>query len=301
MFRYWTMRLHRWISLTFALPLLVLLATGLLLAFEPIAQGQVEPGLVTSARIVAALERYDPTGTAQAVMLRPHDGSLVILAKGGRTEVDLATGEPFRRSALTLTELFQQARRIHEHLFLEGKWLTITSTVAMLLTGIAGVLMGWPSLANTLSGWHKGAAWLSLPLTTLSVVTALMLSAGIGMLPPRGGAMPGAKPTLVEAVKLAGRDHDLSGMTWLRARGDALMLRIYEHGEAKVYTIGGQGLAAQPRNWPRLLHEGNWGGVVPALLNATTALAALIMLVTGVVIWSRRALRRRSRKGDRLA
>jgi uncharacterized iron-regulated membrane protein len=55
------------------------------------------------------------------------------------------------------------------------------------------------------------------------------------------------------------------------------------------------GLRALPRNWPRLLHEGNWLGIWSGLANALTSVAMLGLLGTGVLIWARRKLRRRTR------
>jgi hypothetical protein len=44
-------------------------------------------------------------------------------------------------------------------LLLDAGWVVIGSSVAMLALALLGVLMGWPRIQNTLSGWHKAMAW----------------------------------------------------------------------------------------------------------------------------------------------
>jgi uncharacterized iron-regulated membrane protein len=51
-------------------------------------------------------------------------------------------------------------------------------------------------------------------------------------------------------------------------------------------------MVALPRNWPRLLHEGNWSALVTGPLNLVTAVVLLGLLTTGLLIWGRRKLRR---------
>ena len=71
-----------------------------------------------------------------------------------------------------------------------------------------------------------------------------------------------------------------------------MLARLLEDGEFKVYAVTKEGTVATQRNWPRLLHEGNWGGLAGVLTNLVTSFAVLVLLITGVVIWSRRQLRR---------
>ena len=56
--------------------------------------------------------------------------------------------------------------------------LVISSTIAMVVVMCLGILMGLPKLRNSLSGWHKGTAWFTLPLIVLSPLTGLCLAFG---------------------------------------------------------------------------------------------------------------------------
>ena len=108
------LKLHRWISLVFALPLLVIIVTGLILSFEPVTQvAAVKPGGIDAARVVALVKQYDPDGKARGLSINPAVQHITLLGRPG-TEIDLASGAVTDRPALAGT--FQWARMTHEHL-----------------------------------------------------------------------------------------------------------------------------------------------------------------------------------------
>ncbi|MGC2778746.1 MAG: PepSY-associated TM helix domain-containing protein [Bradyrhizobium sp.] len=284
------LKLHRWISLTFALPLLVIIVTGLILSFEPMAQvAAVKPGNVDPARVVALIRQYDADGKARGLSIDTSTQHLTLQGAPG-TEVDMTTGAVVEKPAMA--SVFSWARRTHEHLIgIPG--LTLISTIAMVTILIIGILMGLPRLRNTLSGWHKGAAWFTLPLILLSPLTGLCLELGLTF---AGGApLPAGKPlSLPDAVTIVARDHDLAQVNSIGSRGGRMMARIIEGDELRAYAVGADGLSALPRNWPRLLHEGNWS-LIGSAANVLTSVALFALLITGVLIWTQRRLRRPNR------
>lgn len=304
----WFLKLHRWIALVFAVPLVVILATGLILSFEPwLASGSAQPGSLTAEKIESLLRRHDPSGQARSISYRSYDGTLSIGAgRAGGPLVEVASGEPAARPS-TLAAVLLTSRRLHETLLVGARWLVVASTVSMLALALLGVLMGAPRFANTLPGWHKGVAWGLLPLVVLSPLSALLMAAGITFAPaPSADAgLPAGAPTLAEAVRLVGREHDLSGLVWIRPQGGRMLARIVEDGEYRVYAVSGSGVVATPRNWPRLWHEGNFAGAWSALLNVVASLAMIVLLVTGPWLWLRRrrqrAEARRRRESAKLA
>ncbi|WP_296576896.1 hypothetical protein [Phreatobacter sp.] len=59
----WLLRFHRWLTLVFAVPLAVIILTGLILSVEPAAQiGAAPPGTLSADRMVDLLARHDPEG-----------------------------------------------------------------------------------------------------------------------------------------------------------------------------------------------------------------------------------------------
>jgi uncharacterized iron-regulated membrane protein len=295
----WFLKLHRWVALAFALPLVFVLVTGLILSFEPwLVVRAIAPGALTAPRIEALLNQHDPSGQARALVYRAYDNTLTISAgRGGGSVLDVETGQALAAPS-ALAGFLVTTRRLHETLLVDAGWVVIASTVAMLVLAVLGVLMGWPRIENSLSGWHKAFAWGLLPLVVLSPLTGLLLAAGITFTspPPRAAAAQGAPLRLAEAVRIVGQSHDLSTLVWMRPQGGRLLARLVDGGEYRVYAVTRDGTAAMPRNWPRLWHEGNFAGAWSALMNVITSIAMIGLLVTGPWIWLRRRLRRRARQ-----
>lgn len=293
----WLLRLHRWTALFFAAPLLVLIVTGLILSFEPwLVTRSVEPASLDAAKIEALLKRHDPAGKARALSFRTFDHALTLGQRDG-TIVDIRTGNTIANPSGT-SGVLSISKSIHQTMLVEAGWLVLTSTIAMLVLMLLGLLMGLPRLTNTLGGWHKGLAWGALPLLILSPLTGVMLATGVtfsgGGVPAAG--QPGPPPGLVEAVRLLGAKHDLSGLVWLRPRGNRMLARIVEGGEYRVLAVTKDGVQPLARNWPRLLHEGTFAGGASASMNIATSLAMLGLLATGGWIWLSRRIRMRARR-----
>ena len=90
----WLRKFHRWIALVFAIPIAVVLVTGLILSFEPwIVTSAGRPESLKPEQILSLLAKHDPGGQARAIAYRSYDGSLTIGAgRGGGLSVDVATG-----------------------------------------------------------------------------------------------------------------------------------------------------------------------------------------------------------------
>lgn len=296
MLQLWLLRLHRWITLTLSIPLAVLILTGLVLSFEPMVQQHGHAPLAAEM-LDAVLTKHDPNGAARTLVVRGYAG--VVSISGARRSdaihIDLATNERVA-SPGAVAEIFTASRRLHETLLLDLGWLVTASTIALLMLIALGIAMGWPRLRNTLSGWHKGVGWFLLPLLILSPLTGLFLAFGVSFATPPA-ASPGARPVpLREAVKLIAKDYDLGQVTWIRSIGPRLLVRLNDGGEMRMFAVSSQGLIATARNWPRLLHEGNWLGITSALINVVISVAFAGLLSTGLIIWARRRFRRRQRR-----
>ncbi len=299
---FWLRKLHRWVALVFAIPLVVVLVTGLILSFEPwLVVSSAVPGSVKADRVVEIIAQNDPSGQARGLVHRTYDRTLII--GGGRGTgivVDAITGEK-RPGISAMANLLNTTRRMHETLLLDLGWLVVASTIAMLVLVPLGLGMGWPRWSNNLSGWHKVTAWGLLPLVVLSPLTGLFIAWGITFNPPLAPGARGQPMKLAEAVRIVGGSKDLSSLVWLRPQGPGMVARIVEGGEYRTYRITPNGIEALPRNWPRLWHEGNFAGALSSLLNIVTSMALIGLLVTGVMIWAERALRRQQQRASRPA
>jgi uncharacterized iron-regulated membrane protein len=296
MLKFWLLRLHRWITLVFSIPLAILILTGLVLSFEPIVQDSgARPDNGIAERISAALARHDPGGTARSLVVRAYNDTVSIggARRNDAIHVDLHTNQTISSPGF-LADFFLTNRRLHETFLLELGWLVSASTIAMLVLIALGIAMGWPRLSNTLSGWHKGTAWILLPLLILSPLTGLFLAFGWTLAAaPQRPASPAPLVSLREAVTAVGAQYDLRHVVWIRPRGNAMLARINDGGEMRAFAVSRDGLVPTPRNWPRLLHEGNWHGTLSASINVLISVAFVTLLSTGLLIWMRRRLRRR--------
>jgi len=296
----WFLKLHRWVALIFALPLVFVLGTGLILSVEPwLVVSSIKPNSITATSIQNLLSQHDAGGQARSIVYRSYDNTLTLGAgRGGGKVVDVATGQ-IQPGPSALANVLVTMRQVHEKLLFDLGWLVTASTAAMLVLAVLGVLMGWPRFSNSLSGWHKAMAWGLLPLIVLSPLTGLLMTSGITFTSPPPAAASAARAgpmTLPEAVAIVGRDHDLSSLVWLRPLGGQLAVRLVKDGEFRVYSVRREGTVAMARNWPRLWHEGNFAGVWSSAMNLVISIAMIGLLVTGVWIWLRRRIRRRSRR-----
>jgi len=288
------LKVHRWITLIFALPLLAVIVSGLILSVEPIIQDAgIKPQSLDAARLVGLIGRYDPDGKARGLAINATTQTMMLQGINA-PPIDLVSGD-VATSPSTLADVFQWARRTHEHL-LGMSWLVTSSTIAMLVIIALGIAMGLPRLRNSLSGWHKGAAWFTLPLLVLSPLTGLLMASGLTFTGGAPSVNPAARVTLTDAINLIAKSHDLAQLLSVGNRGGRIMARLYEDGELRAYTFTADGMVALPRNWPRLLHEGNWSALIAGPLNVVTSVVLLGLLSTGLLLWGRRQLRRPQRR-----
>lgn len=291
------LKIHGWLAVIFAVPLAVLCFTGLILALEPIVQyTSIEPGTLTADEISNYLKKYDPEGKGRSLIHRPYENTLTIGGVGpdGEIEIDLVTREPaVEDGGWSWSEVFRYNRRLHEHFTVAGLDLTIASTVAMVVIILIGVLMGLPKIRNNVAGWHKAAAWYLLPFLVISPLTGLFLPMGVTM-NPFSGEQPAkvAALPLAEAVKIVSQSHDLSNVIWLRQRGGRQVVRLWDGQEARAFAVTPDGLKATPRNFSRIIHEGNFLGVWSGVMKLITAAALILLTLTGVWLFGTKQLRK---------
>jgi uncharacterized iron-regulated membrane protein len=299
MLKAWLLRFHRWIALTFSLPLLLVIGSGLFLSLEPALKASVPAGTVTLERLSAIADTAGAEVARGALFIRGYDGTVAVGRRGAMATYDLATAVP--TEAGILASAFATTRRFHETLLLDLGPLVTGSTIAMAILAPLGLLLGWPRLRNSLSGWHKATGWILVPLVIGSPLTGVALAFGISFTPPAPRAQ-GSPPPMATTLQHVAALHDLNGLDFVRPIGGARLVRVLDSsGTAVIYRAEAEGLRRMPTAWPRVLHEGNWGGLAGSILNVIASVAMLGLLVTGFLIWLRRELRKRRNRAARLA
>ncbi|MCC7345938.1 MAG: PepSY domain-containing protein [Variibacter sp.] len=293
-------QLHRWIFLGFAVPLAVVIVTGLILSFQPILQtAGVKPGSITLAQLEGYLAKHDPEGRARALRFDHFEKTLTIQGVGadGSVDIDLKSGgEPGDES--WVSEWMSWARPVHEHFVYDLEEITkvpivLVSTIGMLAGILVGVLLGLPRIRNTVSGWHKATAWFLLPLLILSPLTGVFMALRVTF----SGSPERVQPApILSAIRMLAQKHDLSGLQSLRPRGGRLMAVVVDGGARHSYIVGKDALAPAPSNWPRTFHQGDFFGVWGGVMNVVLSLAFVLLLATGLWMWARRTFRPARRK-----
>ncbi len=290
------LRFHRWITLAFAIPLAIVIVSGLVLSVEPILYDRAVTGRsIALAQVEAALAKHDPDKKANTLNVRAYEG-VAVIAEGrgpGAKRVDLATGNLVPATTTLWSDTLGMMRRLHQELLIEQRWIVDWSTIAMLVSMSLGLLMGWPHFRNSLGGWHRGTAWILSPLLFLSPLTGLAIAYGITFTPPPA-KVDGPPVPLAEAIKIVAAKHNLADVMWIRPQGGATRVRVYDGGQVKVMAVTRAGLVGGPQSWPRVLHEGTWGGMWSGLLNVIVSIALIGLMGTGLTIWARRNLRHRA-------
>lgn len=292
--------LHRWIGLILAPVFLVVILSGAVLSFRPIlAEDPSAPvaARVDGAALAALVGKLEAGGRVNAVAVADGGRALDVTSQSP----DLAGRWDIASGARTAApsggpDVFRTAEQLHKSLLLGLNIVVEVATFAMLGIMIAGPFLVWLRFRNTLIGWHTAVGWCLLPLTLLSPLTGVLMTLGIDT-----GSRPALRQaerpvSLSQALAIAGRDTDTSGLVSARRfRGGTVLLQVAGEGGGRFVVTekgttaltGGPGLMKQ-------IHEGTWGGAWSGSLNFVVSLALLGLTVTGFVSWYGRWRRNRA-------
>jgi uncharacterized iron-regulated membrane protein len=156
-FNYANRRTHAWISMCFAVPLVVVIITGILLQLkkqlpfvQPIERAGVthEP-VATPAQYLEAINRGKLDGAVtwkdvQRVDIRPSKGiAKVILKSDVEYQVDLGTGNVLQRE-LRMSDLIES---LHDGSFFAGDisklGVFLPAAIGLLVLWVSGIYMFW--------------------------------------------------------------------------------------------------------------------------------------------------------------
>ena len=286
---------HRTVALLLAPLVLVLLLSGIVLAFAPLVGDDDPPrSPVDGAKVVATLKAVDPEGSAGLLLVEPAGQVIELRARGQgvRGRFELATGQklPAQEEAF---DLFATAERLHKGLLLGAN--PVMETVAF---AVLGLLLIGPFLVGrfgfkSLGQRHGSFGLLLWPLLVLPPLTGVMMILHLGEPARPAEAPPEQRLSLARGLELAAPRLELTRLVAARRwpSGEVLVYLAAAGGAGEeTFKVSANGEAAAfspPRNWPHELHEGRWASGA-SLLNLAAALGLLGLLATGFASWWRR-------------
>lgn len=207
-------KLHLWLALVAALPLLVTAATGILLAYQPWLERWLEPAHfavqdtgqppLEAAEVVRRLQAYAPEVQLNYVSVPADetDRPYVVYAsianadgeQGGENFVlflNPYTGDITRRSEPGLIKFVE---RLHRNLALgkPGRYWVGFSSLALMILSVVGLYLWWPMRKSTLRrarrvkdllSWHNLFGLISFPLMLLIAFTGITLTFNAQVMP----------------------------------------------------------------------------------------------------------------------
>ncbi len=283
-------RIHRWLALSLSPVFVLILLSGIALAFRPIV-GDPEPPAPTvdPARVVALLQRVDGAGKAIGAFVAPDGRTMIVGATDGPHAYDLETGRPTAFPPEPKPDLFDYAMRVHKALWFGLGGLVTLATIAMIVLVVLGPIMRRPPRRRTTPlAWHIWGGWVLWPLVALLPLSVVVMKLHAPVVAHRGAPM-----SLVEVLDTAQRSVDLHHLRGVQRFPFEGAIVVADGAEGPVRWVvdrhGTRPLDSKLSTIGHALHEGTWAGPWSGALNIVAALALLAMLGAGIVSWARKS------------
>lgn len=280
------LQVHRWLALCLTPLFLLITLTGMILAFKPIlADLSASPyeGRIEVSQLTNLLQQVSPEGEVRSIERSATTGQWILSGQG---EYRLSDGARVGEVEAGSDAFFGWVKELHKDLLVDAGWVVEWATWAMLAIVIIGILLGWPRFRQSLLGWHHAlGAWL-FPLALLLPLTAVLMTLHVAR--PDLGLQRGTPPvSLQQGLEQAAREHDLSGL--ISARGFKGGSVLIETGQEMLVVSGDQVTPIDlSANWPKMLHEGIWGGWISGVVNLLAGALISGLTLTGFISWLKR-------------
>ncbi len=292
---------HRWAALILAPLFIVILLSGIVLAFKPIVEDVPfgKQRFSSPETIVATLQSADPQQKATGFSLGQEGSTLTLSLPGNKQQTaDIASGT---LTGTVTTDIFSLAKQIHEKLLLNAGAVVEFVCFVMLGIVVVGFFLSWPRLRNTLLGWHMGIAWLAAPLMLLLPLSGTLMALHIDTGAPPRIPKSEAPLSVVQGIEVAAEHTDLSQLVGARRfkQGSVMLTLRTESGDQRLIVAGNGSITPTEPGIVKQIHEGIWAGTWSGLVNLIAGLGLLGLTGTGLYSWLRRhRLSNRKQSGD---
>lgn len=262
--------LHRWFGLLAALPLLIVMLSGTLLALAPEIDRQLEPQLYHSpseARlplmgVVNLLKSQEPELHIAHVSV-PHSAGKPFTVYGRKAGkhvklyINGSSGAIYQASD---SQFIRWLETLHRNLTLKqpGRYLVGVSTIVLALLTLSGLYLWWPMRRHTINrlrsrgdalSWHNSIGLISLPFLLMVALTGITLTFHKPVMDFVHWATLSAPIPAAPTVS-AKTDNQISLATALNVASDA-------YPSAKIMAFGEPAEAGKPFSI-RLRMPGDW-------------------------------------------
>lgn len=322
--RHWALKLHKWLGLMLAVPLVVLGLSGAALVWDGALGRLAHPQRYATsgaARLptgrYAAAVRLAPGERLQQLVLPSGGGPVIATVSGGPAPMLVYLDPPTARvldRAPAASGAGHWVRAVHASLLLPGGRAIVGALgVALALVAVTGLWLWWPAGG----GWRRALRWRRRPdmdanlhqfagfWATLPLLVLAGTGAGLSFAALPGGATQHPATSKPVAARLpvdvavaraqavaAGR---LRTLTWPTARKPDWLVELKPAGApALTVAVADDGAVAVPlaapwgevgsARWLRRLHGGHDMGPVWQAMLVTAGLALALLSVTGALM-----------------
>lgn len=292
--------LHRWAGLILLPIFLIVILSGTVLSFRPIATSiSSAPAVahVDAAALGRLVEKLNAQSPVSSLSVEDAGRTVTVASTGADVagRWDVASATRLGAADAGAVDVFAIAEKVHKQLLVGLGLIVEIASWIMLGLVVVGPLLAWRRLRNTVMGWHTAVGWLLFPLVLLAPLSGVLMTLHVG---EGGTPLPRAarSVSVAEALTIAAPAVDLATLVEAHPfRGGTVMLQTGGESPATwvvtdqkaVRLVGGPSLVKQ-------IHEGLWGGAWSGLVNLAASLALLVLAVTGPWSWFARRRRNRS-------
>lgn len=291
--RPYLLQVHRWLALLLTPLFLLITLTGMVLALKPVLADLTAPpytGAVEVSQVLTLLKSASADGPVVAIERSVTSGQWIVSALG---EYRLSDGVRVGIIEDDGGAFFGWIKNLHKDLLVDAGWLVEWVTWAMLAIVVVGIFLGWPRFKHSLLGWHQFLGVWLFPLVLLLPLTGILMTLHVAR--PDLGLQSGVPPTsLQQGLEQAAGKHDLSGL--ISARGFKSGSLLIETEEVMLVVSGNEVTPIDlSSNWPKMLHEGLWGGWISGIFNMLVGALIMGLTLTGFISWMKRRQAARTR------
>ena len=299
------LKLHRYIGLALAPFMVIILVTGMILAFKPILAPSIsqQPVAENAAQLVQAVERLNNNNIRINSLELDQDGERFWITGGGvrsQSAYALSDGSFIGTGGMS-NDFFQTVKSLHKSFLLDAETLVEWLSYLMAAVIVIGffILMK-PRFRKTLMSWHNALGVWLLPLWLVLPVTGVLMTIMIGGPDVEQFSQNSATiPVMVEHLQETGQLEQLVSITSLKG-GRYMMVNLMSDAGLETVQIDADTLVASPVELntyiPKVLHEGTWAGAFSGWLNFLVAGALLFFTGSGVYSWVVRSQRERNER-----